>query len=77
MTRIAEPMRITARFLRDTTWLLTVAMGVFAFGLAIELIVITTVALGSLRGGVFAGIAALLMFILLWFVLPWSKRKTA
>ena len=73
--RIAERRHVTARFVHDTAALLTVAMAVFGIAIALELVVITALAIESVAAGAIAAACALSMFALLWFYLPWRRRR--
>jgi hypothetical protein len=73
--RIAEPRIVTAHFLDMTAVLLTVAMGVFGAALSLELLVVTTLILGSFNAGVVSAGCALAVFATLWFYLPWRRRR--
>jgi len=73
--RIAERRHVTARFVHDTAALLTVAMAVFGIAIALELVVITALAIESVAAGAIAAACALSMFGLLWFYLPWRRRR--
>jgi len=73
--RIAEPRIVTAHFLNTTAILLTVAMGVFGAALSLELLVVTTLILGSFNAGVVSAGCALAVFATLWFYLPWRRRR--
>lgn len=73
--RIAEPRIVTGHFLNTTAVLLTVAMGVFGVALSLELLVVTTLILGSLNAGMVSAGCALAVFATLWFYLPWRRRR--
>ncbi|MFN2643456.1 MAG: DUF6328 family protein [Burkholderiales bacterium] len=73
--RIAEPMSVSERFLWMASNLLLAGMVSLAIGVAIDVFVVTTALTSSNAIGIALGVAALLVFAVLWLFVPRRERE--
>lgn len=72
--RIAEQDRVSKRFVRIASLLMSVAMAVFAVALVLDLFLVAWIVTENTKFAYAISIAAALGFTLLWFVFPLSMR---
>lgn len=74
--RIAEQDRVSKRFVRIASLLMSVAMAVFAVALVLDLFVVTWIATERAPVAYAISIAAAIGFTVLWFVFPlWMRAR--
>ena len=74
--RIAEQDLVSKRFVRIASLLMSVAMGVFAVALVLDLFVVAWIVTESIRIAYAISIVAAAGFTLLWFVFPlWVRAR--
>ena len=75
--RIAEPDRITRYFLRMTSRVMSVAMGVFSLAIGLELVVVGWVVTSSWWIATAVAVGANLILAAMWFAYPLLRDRVA
>jgi hypothetical protein len=74
--RIAEQDRVSKRFVRIASLLMSVAMAVFAVALVLDLFVVAWIVTESIRIAYAVSVVAAAGFTVLWFVFPlWVRAR--
>lgn len=73
--RLAEPGLVTPRFVEMGSTVIAIGLGSLALGLALDVYLVTHVALHALAPSITLGILVALVGALAWFVLPLAMRR--
>lgn len=73
--RLAEPGVLTERFVAIGSIVIAVGLGALAIGLALEVYIVTHLALHALVPSIAMGAVVAVLGLLAWFVLPLAMRR--
>jgi hypothetical protein len=72
--RIVDDPRISRRFIRLASRVITTAMVPLMLGIAIEIYVVTSLVIEARATAAVTALIVALFFVALWFALPWWRR---
>jgi hypothetical protein len=75
--RQSQPEQVTRRFIRLSSALLLAGMFPLALGLSLDVYLITALITGAHGAGALVAAGLLIVFGLLWLLLPWHERRRA